>query len=170
MNLDFFIPTLPMLLEGQPARLSEKDFRESCAEQLSPELFGAVAAILDGTPNPHPFVRAWRDRDAQVRNAIAAERARRRGLSPSETPSRETTGLDTAIAPAVAAAFALPDPLARERALDHLRWTLLDELEGVQPMAENVVLAYAAKLRISLRALAADADAGRSRFVELTSR
>ena len=170
MNLDYFIATLPTLLEGQPARLSEEDFRESCAEQLSPALFRAVAAMLDGTSDSHPFVQAWRDRDAQLRNAVAAERARRRGLAPSEAPSRETAGFDAAIAPAVAAAFAQSDPLARERALDHVRWTLLDELEGVQPMDENVILAYAAKLKISLRTLAADADKGLRRFGELTAK
>ena len=69
-----------------------------------------------------------------------------------------------------AAAFALPDPLQRERAIDHVRWTVLDQLQGVQPLSENVVLAYAAKLKINERQLSADASEGAESFKALTKR
>ena len=56
----------------------------------------------------------------------------------------------------------------REQALDRLRWQLVDEMQGVQPISENVVLAYAVKLRLALRLQSLDETAGRAKFDELT--
>jgi hypothetical protein len=42
-------------------------------------------------------------------------------------------------------------PLERERALDRVRWNLLDELAGFDPFDSATALAYALKLRITER-------------------
>lgn len=170
MNLSYFIPSLPLLSPGLAPGLSVGEFRSLCQAQLTAALAHAAEALLDGTDDEHPFVRAWRDRDAQIRNAVAAERARRRGLAPAETPSRPATGCDASIAPAVAAAFALPDPMRREEALDALRWRILDELQGVEPFSERVVLAYAVRLALCTRTAARDAGRGMDAFKALTAK
>ena len=159
-----------MLLEGQEAKMSPEVFREMCESGLSGVLRQAALAMLDGADAPHPFVRAWRDADAQVRNAIAAERARKRGLPAAQTPRLDASGCDASISPAIAAAFALPDPLSRERAIAHVRWAILDQLQGVDPLSENVVLAFAAKLKINTLLLSADPSKGAESFKAITTR
>ncbi len=168
MNLDYFISSLPLLLEGQSAKTSVDEFRTMASEGLSGKLKEAVLALLDGGASSHPFVVAWRDLDGQVRNAIAFERAKRRGISPSETPKADVSGFNASIIPAVTAAFAEADPLKREVAIAHLRWTLLDELQGVQPLSENVVLAFAVKLKINEMLLSIDKEKGSERFIAFT--
>ena len=90
----------------------------------------------------------------------------RYGLRPP--PETSDAVADTRIEPAVNAAFDEINPLRREQALDRLRWQLADEMQGVQPISENVVLAYAVKLRLALRLQSLDAAAGRAKFDELT--
>ena len=41
-------------------------------------------------------------------------------------------------------------------------------MQGVQPLSENVIFAYAVKLRLALRLQSLDATAGRAKFDELT--
>lgn len=170
MNLDYFISSLPLLLEGQSAKMTLEGFRAACDSELTGSIAHAVNAILDDCEDSHTFVRAWRDADAQIRNAIAIERTRRRGNQASKAPHLEVDGCDGSIAPAITAAFALNDPLQRERAIAHLRWTILDSLQGVQPLSENVILAFAAKIKINERLLAADAAKGAESFKALTKR
>ncbi len=185
MNLEYFISSLPMILEDQPAKIAPEAFEAQCAEQLSPALAGAaravaalagnggpasggdVAALLD-SPGGHPFVREFADREIQLRNAVAAERARRRGDSRRPAP-RAAGGCDASIAQGVAAAFSEKDPLSRERALDSIRWRVLDELQGFAPFSEAAVLAYAGKLALNSRRFAADEEKGMERFKAMTS-
>ncbi len=139
-------------------------FRESAERELDGKVKEAVFALLDDTASSNPFVTAWRDADGQIRNAIAIERARRRGLTASETPKLPVQGCSVMTAQAVSAAFQDPNPLKREIAFAHLRWTILDDLQGVQPISENVLYAYAIKLRINEELLAVDAEKGAELF------
>lgn len=167
MNLDYFIASLPMLLPGQPAVLSVEEFRSSCASSLAPGLAEAVDSIFTGAPCRHPFVAAWRDSENLLRNAIARRRAAKRGVT--DVPQLPTSGADTSIAPAVSAAFDEVNPLRREEALDKIRWRVADEMQGVQPLSENVVLAYAIKLSIAHHLARLDAGEGLAHFDKLTA-
>ena len=111
------------------------------------------------------YLAAWNAKEGQVRLAVARRRAARLGVPPPEVPA---VVADTRIEPAVNAAFEEINPLRREQALDRLRWQLVDEMQGVQPISENVVLAYAVKLRLALRLQSLDETAGRAKFDELT--
>ncbi len=169
MNLEYFISSLPMLAYGQRVPLSEQDFRASCDTGLDGSLAASVRQLLDGmapgeTP-ASPWVAAWYAKEGQVRAAVARRRAARLGVPPPEV---ETMVADTRIEPAVNAAFEEINPLRREQALDRLRWLFADEMQGVQPISENVVLAYAVKLRLALRLQSLDETAGRAKFDELT--
>ncbi len=147
MNLDYFIASLPMLLPGQPPRLTVAQFRAACDEQLTGELAAAVRALLDDEDHSHPFVRRWHNYETHLRNAMARRRAARKRISPQPW-LRPAIGSDLWLEQGVQAAFDLPDPLQRERAMTRLRWQAIDELEGVQPLTTNVLLAYAIKLRL----------------------
>lgn len=181
MNLEYFISSLPMLLEDEPAKVPPEGFAALCAEQLPPELAGAALEMLAicqpvpampgagprTAPSRHPFVTAWRDADTQLRNAIAAERARRRGDSSRPQP-REASGCSPWLSQAVSSAFAAKDPLSREAALDSIRWRILDEMQGVSPFSEAAILAYAGKLALNARRHSISADAGMGNFLALT--
>lgn len=179
MNLEYFISSLPMIAEDQPAKISPEVFLQSCREQLDGALAKAAAEMLgergqsdeaSGQPvqSRHAFVTAWRDRENQLRNAIALERAKRLPNAPRPA-ARETTGFDASIASGVSAAFSGKDPLARELALDSIRWRLLDEMQGVSPFSEATVLAYAGKLALNARRFSFDAAKGMDRFTEMTA-
>ena len=199
MNLEYFISSLPMLLEDQPAKISPAAFAEMCGDQLDPalaaaanEMLGAaprpdsaspspvgasprpdsassrpVGAVLQTAPSSHPFLAEWRDREIQLRNAVAAERARRLGAT--RPAPRDAHGCEAMISQSVAQAFAAKDPLQRERALDALRWRILDELQGIAPFTEAVVLAYAGKLALNARRFSIEDDKGMEKFKSLTS-
>ena len=64
----------------------------------------------------------------------------------------------------VAAAFEQPDPLMRERALARLRWQAIEVLQGIQPLAPEVVLAYAVKLRLLTRWTLLDEEIAQARL------
>lgn len=160
-----------MLLEDQPAKISPEDFGALCVEQLDTGLAAAAQEMLGGAGDggtigaAHPFVCAWRDSETQLRNAIAEERARRRKAASRPVP-RETRGCDPSLPQRVAAAFAAQDPLSRERAIDHIRWIALGEMQGVSPFSEAAVLAYAGKLAINARRFAISEEKGMERFRE----
>ena len=178
MNLEYFISSLPMLLEDQPAKISPAAFAEMCGDQLDPalaaaanEMLGAAprpdSAVLQTAPSSHPFLAEWRDREIQLRNAVAAERARRLGAT--RPAPRDAHGCEAMITQGVAQAFAAKDPLQRERALDALRWRILDELQGIAPFTEAAVLAYAGKLALNARRFSIEDDKGMEKFKSLTS-
>lgn len=168
MNLDYFIASLPMLLPGHPPGITLDAFRAACAEQLTGRLAAAVQALLDNTDCDHPFVRAWRAHETLLCNAVARRRAARLKQD-AQRWLRPVDGGDMRIEHGVAAAFEQPDPLQRERALDRLRWNVLEELQGNQPLTSAVVLAYAVKLRILDRWSRLDAAAGAQRLEALTT-
>ena len=163
MNLEYFIASLPMLQPGHPPGMTVEAFRVACAENLSGRLAGAVQALLNDTDADHPFVRAWRNHETLLRNAVAKRRASRLGddaarwLQPVE-------GSDMRIEQGVAAAFEQPDPLMRERALARLRWQAIEVLQGIQPLAPEVVLAYAVKLRLLTRWTLLDEEIAQARL------
>jgi len=164
MSCYYLIASLPRLtLEGNPP-LSPEDFKSRCHAQLSRRDATVAERLCDGPDflngdilAGHPFEAAWQAREIQLRNAIARARAARRRTD-AVGSIRAHTGFDVYIEDAVESAFDLPTPLDREKALDRLRWTILDELAGVAPFAPSVVLAYAVKLRLARRWAALDAD------------
>lgn len=170
-----------MLLEDQPAKISLAEFSALCDEHLTPELATAAAEITalagavasDNSNQPrqashHPFVEAFRDCETELRNAIASERAKRRG-SASRIEPRETSSCDASIVQAVAAAFAAKDPLSRELALDAIRWRSLTGLQGISPFSEATILSYAGKLALNSRRFSISDESGMQRFKTLTA-
>lgn len=168
MSIPYLIASLPTLALDAPPPLTVAEFREACGRVLSPPAATTVAALLDGQPCEHPFVAGWRDRETQLRNAVARRRAARNSQDPGLF-QRPVTGCDLRLAQGVEAAFEQPDPLRREQALERLCWSVLDELQGPQPHSFEVLLAYAVRLQLTVRAAQREAEAGRARIVQLTA-
>jgi len=167
MSLVYLLASLPGLALDAPLPITPDPFLAACRDQLDAATAAAAAALLEDRPDVHPFVRAWRDKEAILRNAVAARRAARRAVDPAPW-LRATEGCDLRIGHAVEAAFQLSDPLARERALDRLRWEVADELQGPDPMSEQAILAYAVRLRLAARWARLQKEAGRARAAALT--
>jgi len=161
MSYYFLISSLPGIsLEAKPA-LSLADFRAACTTQLSEADAGALECLLDSESEPvnHTFVKSWKARDTQLRNASARLRAARQSRDAADFV-RSHTGFDVGIEDRVEEAFNRSNPLERERELDRIRWTVLDELAGSDPFSTSALLAYAVKLSIAERWAAMDQKAG----------
>ena len=129
----------------------------------------ASAIVLSDAPSGHRLLARWRDLDAQLRNAIAAERARLRGQDAARW-RRPVEGCSLFWANRAAAAFQEKDPARRERLLDQVRWDAAGELTSpAAPLSTAAVFTYAIRLAVVLRRAARDAAAGNDVFNRLTA-
>jgi len=157
MSCYYLIASLPRLNQGKKPLLSTDEFKLLCRSQLSARDAAAAVRLCDPPPDGglckvsiHPFEARWQAREIQLRNAVARARAARRRTDAAGS-LRQHEGFDVWIEEAVENAFDSSNPLEREQVLDRLRWTILDELAGVDPFTPSVVLAYAIRLRLAQR-------------------
>lgn len=169
MAADYLVSSLqPLSLDGPPPYTAEQ-FLGLCRSQLSAKDAEAVAAVMADAPSSHPLAAIWRDLDAQLRNAIAAERARLRGQDAARW-RRSVEGCSLFWANRTAGAFQEKDPARREWLLDQVRWDAAAELvPPAAPLSTAAVFAYAIRLAIVLRRAARDVAAGNDVFNRLTA-
>jgi hypothetical protein len=167
----YLVASLPSVsLEAKPP-VSREDFLRSCRGVLSEADFRDMSLVLEGRESEaaHPSVRRWRDRETQLRNAVARIRAVKAGADP--TPfQRSHGGFDVSVEQGVAEALGRPNPLEREQALDRLRWRLAEELALEGPFDMPAVFAFVIKLRLAERWHGWDQDKGREAFEALVAR
>ncbi len=165
MSYYYLISSLPSIsLDAKPA-LSMEAFRSSCADHLSERDAEALNSVLDIDSKPinHNFVKMWMARETQLRNASARLRAAKHQKDAVDF-IREHPGFDVGIEDSVEEAFNHPSPLERERALDKIRWSTMNELAGTDPFSVNAVLAYAVQLSLAERWAAMDQDQGQTKI------
>ena len=169
MAADYLVSSLqPLALDGPPPCTAEQ-FLDLCRSQLSAKDADAVAAVMADAPSAHPLAAKWRDLDAQLRNAIAAERARLHGQDAARW-RRPVDGCSLFWANRATAAFQEKDPARRERMLDQVRWVAAGELTPpAAPLSTAAVFTYAIRLAIVLRRAARDTAAGNDVFNRLTA-
>jgi hypothetical protein len=171
MNYYFLAASLPPLsLEEEPP-LSVEAFLAICDVHLAPQDRATLDALLaDEQKTSAPaLVREWRNRETRIRNSVVAARAAR--LEVEAGPHlRPQDGISLYIEDAVHKALSRQTPLARELALDELRWDEADEFAGHNPFALRAILSYAVKLRVAWRWAAMDEDAGTTTLNEIINR
>ena len=167
MSVIYLLSSLPLLRFDTPPALAPDAFLSACRDQLGVADAAAAEALLTGTACDHPFVAAWRDRDTILRNAVARQRARLAGTEASRW-LRHAQGCDTRIESLVEDAFDEPDPQRREKALDKIRWLIVEELQGPDPLDVKGVFAYAVKLALLTRWAALTPEQGVATFDRLT--
>ena len=167
MSYPYFAATLPALQFDRAPALTEGEFRARCREHLSPAHAAVVCALLEDGASEHPYAAAWSNRETQVRNAVARQRAAKIPGAVAAPWLRAHDGFAVFIQSGVAAAFQEADPMKRERALDLLRWNLAGDLAGFDTLSAEAVFAYAVRLGILLRRAKADAAKGRERLLAL---
>ncbi len=167
MSANYLLASLPSLSLDMPPTLTAEGFVALCEEQLGAHEAEAVRAILDdAVESAHPFVKTWRDKDTQLRNAIVVRRASKAGVDGTRW-LREAEGCDLWLRDAVENAFQAGDPLDSQTAMDRLRWTIAEDLAGPDPLAGAAVFAYAVKLRITLRRARYRQEPGKERLTAI---
>ncbi len=171
MAADYFISSLqPLNLDG-PAPYPAARFLEMCRDQLGARQANAIADAMGVAPTADataPAV-AWRDLDTQLRNAVAAERARARGVDPAKW-RHDVTGCSLYWAGRVQAAFQEKDPAKRDRLLDQVYWDAAGELTpAAAPLSAAAAYTYGIRLALVLRRQALSPDAGNKVFDDLTA-
>jgi hypothetical protein len=169
MSYYYFAASLPMLTLEQPPPFSVEEFRHQCASHLAAHDLAAMEALLEGSATAHPFSRRWRAADGHLRNAIARTRAERMRKD-AGSYTHDIEGIDTAIDREVADAYSRPTPLEREKAIDRIRWSRLEEIGGLDPFTADAVLAYGVQLTILERWSRMDNESGASTVTELVER
>ena len=156
MAADYLISSLQPLSFDGPAPYTMEQFTALCREQLGEHPFKSLEPV-------------WKDLDTQIRNAIAAERARVLGQDAGKW-RRPAQGCSLFWANRVSAAFQEKDPARRDRLLDQVRWDAAGELTPAEsPLSVAAAYTYAIRLEIVLRRAALAADAGNEVFNRLTA-
>lgn len=168
MSLIYLLSSLPMLAFDSAPGVTPEAFMEACREQISTSDANTVEALLQGKPTAHAFAAAYQDSEAQLRNAIARERARRLKKPDPERWTHPTLEYNPMLESQVANAFLEPNPQAREKALDKIRWRTVEYLQGCDTLGFNSLLAYALKLSLASRWTQLDVKRGHTVFDTLT--
>jgi hypothetical protein len=157
----YLVASLPTLELTMPPRLSSSGLLESSAGVLRADHHEDLRAVLEDRPWSvrAPEFAPYNDAETQLRNALARLRAARAGTSYDPEAHRHG-GFDVRCAETARLAMELDDPRERELLLDRLRWTVLEELAVSSPLGLQAVLAYGARLRLTEKWVAADAQAG----------
>lgn len=180
----YLLASLPTPRRDAPPDVSPEEFLERCRgfvdEDRQHDLAWVLgvrapaqgprdegAATADATVAGEPYAardataRAWANLAELVDEAVIRARAGRAKRDPAPD-LRQPVGFRVDASEAVAEAFAAPDPAARERALDDLRWRLADELTAAEPDGFGALLARAVQLRLAARRATFDRDSGRT--------
>ncbi|MFZ5586854.1 MAG: DUF2764 family protein [Thermodesulfobacteriota bacterium] len=126
--------------------------------------------VLEQSRNP--LLRAWAGFERDLRNILAALRARRQGLTVAEHLVGDSD-LVAALARANAEDFGLgrdypwlerlmaaKEPQELQAMVDQILWDFLEQNTGADPFAFEAILAYLLKLMMVERRLALDEEAG----------
>ena len=171
MSYHYLISSLPGISLGNKPALSMDEFLANCQALLTEQDWTALQSLMDinNPPSTNNFVNNWAARETQLRNAAARLRAARRNKDAVDF-IRNHSGFDLSIENKVEEAFNQPNPLEREKAIDLIRWTFLDELAGTDPFSTNVLMAYALKLKIAERWAAMNQDQGQEKIEKAIER
>ena len=151
MSADYLVASLPTLSFEGPAPCSLAEFDALCREQLGADPFKSLSA-------------RWADIDAQLRNAIAAERARARGEDVARW-QRPTVGISLHYRRRVTDAFRETAPERRDELLDRIRWDAAGELTPPSaPLSAAAAFTYRIRLEIAIKRSAIRTEAGNEAF------
>ena len=148
----YLIASLPLLRMDEAVPFTLDTFLATNFAQLDPDHARDLERLRDGdlAGCRHPFLQEWRDRETQLRNAVARARGAA-GRGSAEKYLGEHAGFDVRTERVVAEAMAMDNPLQRELALDQQRWRLLDDMALTDPFGPGTLFAFAIKLRLAER-------------------
>ena len=152
----YFSASLPEIRPGEVPPLTLAEFDADAELQLTPRHYARMTAE-DPATRVYGGMRRFEE---YLRTRIAEKRAEKLKI-PADLPEPESFfgEVDTEIA-----AAAQLDPAERERAIDGLRWRMLDELSSGSDFDFDHICAYRAKLRLAEKYRGRNAKIGREHF------
>lgn len=165
----FLAASLPDLFLGRDPGMSVFDFDELCAGQMTRQ---ALARLKQGTlrvgrasesaAGLPPVYAAYTRFEQYLRTRIAERRAGRNAERTAHLPDPERYFGEVDFA--LGALTALADPIEREKAVDRIRWRMLDELEAGHTFDFDGLCVYRLRLEILNRYRGRSAEKGRFNF------
>lgn len=144
MFYGYFCATLPTLLCGMAAEISLADFDELAREAMTEKRFRQLISWDDpDADTPVAVYREMRKFDRFLRLRIAGERQEKLGVFSALPPIEE---FHTEVDFALPAAASSDDPLERERMVDMIRWSKIDDLEAGHELDFTALCCYRLKL------------------------
>jgi len=163
MDCYYLACTLPLLRFGELPKLTEEAFVQDWVEHLPEKERTAVreATLLPGKTPASRALREYWIFETALRNAVS-----RRRLSGSEAKrdQRPESHCLVWVDSAVHEAANAPNPLERERRIDKIRWSYLDELESSNAFCADFFVIYKLKLAILEKYRARQAKPGEHSF------
>ena len=146
MSVDYIVASLPALRFGEPPPLGWEKF------------LGLIAPIT-----VEELLADWRERETEMRNAMAEARGGAKYVRPVE-------GCSLYWKNRVTAAFAEKDVAKRDELLDRVWWDAAGELTPcAAPLGKGALATYAVRLQIALRRAKISVEAGNAAFDRLTA-
>ncbi len=145
----YVVASLPALQFGEEPPMTAGELLEYCAELVQTDDLARVRLVIEGRLDElrEPAVHGFAQRDIQLRNAVARQRAGRVGVD-SARFLRRHDGWDVEIEDTATQAMSIIDPLERELLLDRLRWRLLEEMAADPAFGVQALYSYALRLRL----------------------
>ena len=155
------ISSLPMLTLDGDSGMTMKYFLSSCESSL-PEKKYNILEKLELIPDPTEiescsFTERYGAWENALRNAIVRVRANKLDRDPADY-LKEKDSFELDAERAVAAAWAVTNPLERERILDQARWNKIEELAGGDTFSFEQLCAYKLKLILQRKWIERAAD------------
>ena len=171
-NIYYFMSSLPMLRLDERIPFSAADFLDRCRELLGGEVAAClenIALVPDNAEPTDDTVAQWYGFETCLRNAVADMRRARFKL-PLKGNERPNAALLPSLKKRIEEIMALNSPVAKEEALDKLRFEFLDGLEAGHYFDKAALDVYMLKLLILDRRSTRRLPEGRAAFDELLSR
>lgn len=146
------LSSLPMLRMGEAPGISMDEFLSSCSVFIRGEKWDLLCR-LNLVPQKNcsfaenTLAAEYYQWENALRNSIARLRAAKLGNN-FEQFIRQETEFEISANRSAAAAYAMENPLERERVLDTERWNKIEELELGEIFSFDLVCAYCLKLQI----------------------
>lgn len=146
MSVDYIVASLPAIAFGSSAPISFERFVELAGE------------------NAAQPPREWEDLEIQLRNALAEARSR------GTVAPHPANGCSLYWRKRMQDAFAVPEVMKREEAIDRVWWDAAGELTNpVSPLGAGALATYAIRLKILIRRAKISEAAGTAAFDRLTA-
>ncbi len=159
MAADYLISSLPPVSFDAPAPMTVEAFDAKCVEHIG-------APALEAMPE---LAAEWNDLKTQIMNAIAAERAKARGVDASRW-LRPVEGCSIFWRTRAQAAMQEKDPVKRDAMIDRILWDAAGELvPASSPLSAAAALTYRVRLEIAARRERISTEEGNSVFNNLVA-
>lgn len=164
------LPSLDGLSDNMPVPITEERFLELCSRSLRKKVQEELARLTlipskDPEPTDSALIRAWNERERDLRLALAKARADKL-KKPFELGLRL---LPVELTRVANAAVELDNPMEAERFLDAHRLAVLESLRPMDPFSEDAVFYYGLKLKLLLRSRKFDAALGTAAYKNIYS-